>query len=402
MPAFGSRTRIIALVGENENHALYNASEGLGGFFMLQGYQHQIINMMGLDGGTQLTTALKTGDIAFVYGFAGVGSQLSDSKSVNLWTAYQVPFLSFWHDHPAYNYRQHIVPSPYILNCYHVQDHLQVRERYLPSVNSATLLHSAAGPNPPARAHPWKKRSRKFLYVKTAYQPEQIAAKWEEYPLLLRNVLWDLVEQAQKDRNLDLAAAAEILFHKNDHPITDLDAFMGVIQEVDHYIRAWRSDRLARALLAWPSDIFGRGWDYLSGQPSKATIHPAFPSWQLAPTALRYRLVANSNPLWRDGIHERVIVGIATGCVTLTDHTIKSDKIFGDLPNYVGLEWTDDIQQSLETAWEKAYDDADYLEASEQRVIQQEYTQENFMRPLEKAITNLLNRASTSFQIINS
>ncbi|MEJ0062314.1 MAG: hypothetical protein WDO70_03715 [Alphaproteobacteria bacterium] len=391
MPAFGSRTRILALVGQNENGMLIDSSEGMGRFFTRMGYQHQVIDLLASGGLALLGKALKGGDIAFAYGFAGVGSQLLAGNDVNLWTALRLPFVAFWFDHPSYHYRQHIVSSPYILNCYHIRDHLEARQKYLPPGNAAlSLPPTSPGHNPYARATPWAARQRKFFFAKTAYRPEAIAANWNKYPPLLRDMLASLAEQARSDRHLDLAAATAASFGKIGRPLSDLDGFMGVIQEIDRYIRAWRSDRLARALMAYPVHIYGRGWDYLAGQSSTAEIFPAFPAVDLWRRMTDYRLVANSSPLWRDGVHERVTMGIASGSVTLTDRSEKTDQLFGDLPNYVGFEWNDDdIKQAVALAWDKAHDEADYLDAGELRTTELGYNEANFMRPLEEALLTL-------------
>jgi len=395
MPPSGSRNRIIGLVAQNENDALAVVSGSIGHLLSTAGYVWQIINLLAPEGLQELSAALGKDDIAFAFGFAGVGSQLS-KDGANLWTALQVPFVAFWYDHPAHNYRQHMVPSPYILNCYHVRDHYEARLKYLPLNNAAILLPPVGGLNPFARSSPWVQRERTFLFVKTACEPELISRKWQTCSPLLRHVLETLAEQALRNGDLDLADAAAVAFAEAGHPISDFDNFFGVIQEIDNYVRAWRSDRLARALLSYPSRIVGRGWDYLAQQPGHAEFIPPFPAHELIWRFVNQRLIANSSPLWRDGIHERVVHGIAAGAVTLTDRTEKADRIFGDLPNYIAFDWNSGLHEAIALAWERAgLDKADYLAAGEQRIREHlVYDRRNFIEPLETAIGAMLDRAA--------
>lgn len=406
--AQSTRRRVLALVAQNENQALAYASEGMGGFFAPFGYQTQVIDLLSPQGLQHLSDALLSGEVAFAFGFAGVGSQLLAQDNRSIWTAFRIPFVSFWYDHPSYNYRQHIAASPYILNCYHILDHLQVWQNYLPHHNSAIHLPPPAGPNPLARSVPWAQRERRFMFAKTTYDLKQIVAGWKDYSAPLQQMLWRLIEAAQQDRHLDLSAATAVLFAKIGESITHLDNFMGVVQTVDHYIRAWRGEQMARALCAqhYPADIFGNGWtnlaQELAGQQAgrqggRVEFLPSFSSQELWPRISRYRLVANVNPLWREGIHERVMNGIASGAVTVTDNSERGDSVLGDLPHYVGFEWTDDrLPHALALAWDKAQDDMDYVDAGTKRVESLVYTAENFMRPLERALQAMCDRAQAA------
>jgi len=158
-----------------------------------------------------------------------------------------------------------------------------------------------------------------------------------------------------------------MLFQAEGLATDHLDIFMGVVQEVDSYIRAWRSDRLARALLPHPAHIIGRGWEYLSELPRKAEFFAPVPAHEFLKKSMDYRILANSSPLWRHGIHERAYMGIWMGGVSLTDRTESSDFVFAGLPNYVGFDWNDDLNDVIITAFSRAEgDNADYFPAAEQ------------------------------------
>lgn len=389
MPVSGSRNIVISIVGENENGILLSASEWHKSIFSQFGYEHCLVNMLDQQSASQLPGLLKSGKVAFACGLAGVGSRFQTGSGVNLWEAYKIPFVSLWYDHPAHNYPQHIVKSSYILNYYYVEDHFLAWKDFLPHNSAATYSPGPLCLNPFSRDIPWPLRKKAFMFAKTGKNPVAISAAWEEYPKMLRDMLCGLAEQAKVDRNINLCAATADMFGKIGKSTEDLDSFMGVVQEVDLYIRAWRSDAFVRSISGFPAHVYGDGWEYLEGFSKHVKFFPAFSGAKLLHKIIEYRLVANTNPLWRDGIHERVNVGIAGGAVVLTDNTNRSKDIFGGLPNYVGFEWGADIREAAAKAWDKAGDDVDYVEESIACVSKYTHTAGNFMQPLENAIARL-------------
>jgi hypothetical protein len=354
---------VIALIAQNENQVLHAASNVLGRA-LSNSYRHRIIDLCDEDGVRTLLTILKEDNVAFAYGFAGVGSQLQLDNTINLWTAARVPFAALWYDHPCYNYRQHLVDSPYVFHCYHVRDHIEARQKHLPASSSRTILLPVPQELEYAeKPRPMGERSNCILFPKTALSPTRWREDWARHSRELQNVLHSLADQALRDRNLDLADEAKTLFGQQKLPANNLDMFMGVIQEVDAYIRAWRSDRLARALLPHPAQILGRGWEYLYDEPRQAIFVPPVLAAECSFMMWHSKIVVNSNPLWRDGIHERVWGGVTTGALVITDRAVKADDKLGNVPNYIGFEWQDNLEDVIATTLQRAReDDADYLQ----------------------------------------
>jgi hypothetical protein len=368
MSLLPSPNLVLGLVAQNENQVLEAGSVSTGIAFRARGYEYRVIDMFKPSGGEELQQALASGQVAFAYGFAGVGSQLKLANGDNVWTAARTPFVCLWYDHPAYNYRQQIVDSPYVAHGYHIKDHLEVRQKYLPASSSqSVLLTLANGIYPEARAYPVAKRKREIIYAKTAYQPSAFSEDWKRHSLDIQKTLWSLVEQAQADRNLDLANAAVLEFSRFGLPAEDLNLFMDIIQEVDGYIRAWRSDLLARALLPFPARIYGRGWDYLKDEKRKAEFYPPIPVYEYLRQTYQSRIIANSNPLWRHGIHDRVDHALSTGSIVLTDNTMKSDELYKGMENFVGFEWNvPSLEYAVALAFTRADDDqTDFYQTAE-------------------------------------
>ncbi len=209
------------------------------------------------------------------------------------------------------------------------------------------------------------------------------------HPKAVQEVLWGMVDLALKDRNLDLCGAAVRLFGEHQLVITNYDLFMGVVQEVDAYVRAWRCDRLARALIMHPSHIV-RGWDYLKDDTRGAEFFPPVDFNVYSHMVPEYRVVANSNPLWRDGIHERSLSAIAYGAIALTDRTVKADTILKDMINYRGFEWDDDLPEIVSEALRLSdQDNADYFDAGFQAFRQNGIADyQTYIEALDKAVAN--------------
>jgi len=385
MNPFSPRTRVLGLVGQNENGVLHHASLGFGACLDRLGFETEVIDLLADDGFPRLGSAIDKGGLAFVFGFAGVGSRLKTNDGNNLWTSSQVPFASLWYDHPSYNYQQHAVDSPYVLNAYHIQDHLDIKRRYLSSSSPAILLPFRQEIHWLLDTVPWSERDSKILFPKTAEIPQEFLRRWETHPPKLKAILHDIVNVATQDRNCDLMLLTEKAFAAHNVPTHDQDSFMGVVQECDRYVRAWRSDKLANALLPFPAVIMGRGWDYLDAKTCRATITGPISGEAYTNHVMRYRVLANSNPLLRNGLHERIGFALASGCLSLTDRTQLSDKFFDGLGSYIGFEWEEDqIQTAIEESLHKANNSDGFWQESGDRVRQ------TMGMPIESYIQHLL------------
>lgn len=395
MPSQEKKGRVIALVAENENGALESHARSLNKrLFARHGYDTQLINLFSPSGLQEVSEAIDRDDIAFVYGFAGVGCQLQRPNGENLWTSAKIPFVSFWYDSPAYNYRQHAIGEPFVLHVYHVKDHYEMRQKYLPPSGQALVLPEPVGLLLNMHNWPWQERSKSILFAKTGYNPAEIEQKWRTYPPALSDLLMEVAEKGRWDVSIDLGDATADSFASRGFSTNtpdDFDDFFGVIQEVDAYLRAWRSDRLARALLKHPAKILGRGWDYLASPQNRAEILPPVPAPTLMPLIKTHRVTANANPIWRDGMHERVWFAMCCGNVALTDKTEKTDRLLGALSNYVAFNWQDNLDDVIAESLKRADDPNGYYEMA-QPLLRAHVENNAFIKNLEAALAKFLIR----------
>jgi len=376
----------VGLIAENENQILAHVSRGLCLFLETCGYKTDLIDLMKPDGLTKLEDSLQKRP-TFVFSYAGICASLQNTKEESLWEARKIPFVSLWFDHPAYNYRQHQADTSYVLNVYHVRDHLEVREKYLPCRNRTLLLSQTLGRRIFKNPRPNEQRIDEILFLKTGDEPARYEKEWRTYPEKLKTLLFDLADLAIKNRNINLTAAAAQLFEAASASRENPDLFFGVVQDVDRYVRAWRSDKMARALLKHPAVFIGRGWDYLDTARSPAKVLPPSEGKDSIRLLSEYRLCANVNPLWRDGYHERIGYGILSGAIVLTDKTEKADRLFQDMPHYRGFEWEDDLEDVIREGFVLMGKDEDYRSLGEKKVSETLLaTYENMIEKIEKAI----------------
>jgi hypothetical protein len=177
-----------------------------------------------------------------------------------------------------------------------------------------------------------------------------------------------------------------------DHSVSteNQDDFFGVMQEVDRYIRGWRSDKMVRALLPHHARIVGRGWEYLKDEPRRAVFFPPCSPWEMCQSMVFFRLCANTNPLWRDGMHERIYYAMMLGAITLTDRTERTDALFGDLSQYRGFDWGDDLGDVIAQALALCDNGQDYRVSGYNAVCERlAFDHQKITTPVEEVVAAL-------------
>lgn len=376
---------ILAFVGQNANQALHWASAGLGGLFGTYGLRTAIINLNDADYGKQLERELRGGSVLFAFGFAGIGASLEGERG-NFWDGVGIPFLSLLYDHPAYIIGNHRLPARYVYNCYHVRDFYEAQRDYVRSSQPARLFPQSFAFNPPARQRPWAQRDSHIVYLKTGENPAALTVAWADKPPVVRECIQALIRAAQQRTDFYLTDYLALLFQQAGlvREVHDKE-FWYCLQQADRYIRAWRSDQMARALQPFPALIYGGGWDYLSLQ-GQAQFRPAIDSTHMPELFASSRYVVNTNPFFCHGLHERTAYGLVSGCVTLTDANDAGQEIFGDLQHYVSFDWAGGLpalQDSIATLLRADNDVVAASMAAEARLLQHCHHEAMFQSFLE-------------------
>lgn len=376
---------ILAFVGQNANQALRWASAGLGGLFGTYGLRTVIINLNDADYGKQLAAELRAGSVLFAFGFAGIGASLEGEQG-NFWDGVGIPFLSLLYDHPAYIIGNHRLAARYVYNCYHVRDFYEAQRDYVRSPQPARLFPQSFAFNPPARQRAWAQRDNHIVYLKTGENPAALAASWADKPPVVRECIQALIRAAQQRNDFYLTDYLAMLFQQAGLAREAHDKeFWYCLQHADRYIRAWRSEQMARALQPFPALIYGSGWDYLSPQ-GQAQFRPAIDSAQMPELFTSSRFVVNTNPFFRHGLHERTVYGLVSGCATLTDANDAGQEIFGGLPHYHTFDWAGGVtalQDAIASLLRTSHDVEASITAAEAQLLQHCHHEAMFQSFLE-------------------
>jgi len=344
--------KALSLLYSHEHGALRPASQSYCQLLKREGYDAEIIDLTTPEGFKNLDTHLSGGNVAFCFGMQGVGSCLQTNKDINLWTARKVPFVGIHYDSPCYNPFNHFNESRFVANLYNYESFLDIKKRYLPSEQVSVALPYTFPYQPPVSPFPYDKRTIRLLYLKTGYPIDEFVAYINSLPNVIRNGVWQQIERAEKDPNLQLVDLVDEVFTAaNLDRIAMQRQFWGVVQTVDFYLRRKRAIDFVNWLKHQPGAvIIGNGWDFIDKTDAKAEFHPSLDIAETTPLYHQAQFVCNTNPYGRDIIHERVVLGFMYGCCVLTDTHAWWDERFANTPALTRFRWDQPLNDQLQPA----------------------------------------------------
>lgn len=286
--------------------------------------QHVVIFTAG-DGDwpQRLTELLRQGDIAFALTMSGIGMDLYLPDKTLLWDAVKVPLLNWSCDHPCYYPVRHGIRSRFVLHGYVFPDHGDYTVQHLNPNGMAFGIHIGM----PARRVfanaplPLSQRNGRIVFTKTGSDTNLIEARWRSAQPLMRQLLFDAAEalfHAPTAAFLPglqrLAAQRGLLLSGNNYLALQL------LNELDAYVRFRRGNLIMQALLDYPVDVFGNGWDHLPWSGARAVLHAPIPWREAAVQRLPHYLgCLSTNPLVEQSVHDRVFFALGAGVVPLSD-----------------------------------------------------------------------------------
>ncbi len=331
---------VVAIVGENANGILRCQSERFGALLQSDDVQCHVLDVC-QPGFLERLLPLMAQDVAFAWGYAGIGSRLAIDGG-NFWEATKTPFISVLADPPYIMPGNHRVQSRYVVNAYVYDDWLQVQERcfHAPQINACVSLGVLS--NPARGDIPWRQRANRAVLVKGGGDAAGQRARWARWPAITRAVLNDSADAlcamgtaAILPTVLDCLRSHRVLL--DGRP----DLLFGLLAELDTFMRNHRATMMVRALRPLPVTIVGGGWDHLSGEPGRAKFRPPIDASHLETLYADTQVLLNSNPNQSTGLHERVLRGFAAGCRVISDDNAFSRTALAAIPSYTGVEWND-------------------------------------------------------------
>jgi hypothetical protein len=343
------RPLVIGIVGENANGCLIAATKGLNEHFSHYGIEGHCINLREPNWSEALASLLADRTPHFCYGFAGIGASLRNGDE-SFWTTHKTPFLSLMYDHPFCNLANHTVASAYVANCYFIGDFLEAQLNFVKHPGENYLLRDAFGhsapmrtsPDPAVRRSDWRKRSIPYLFIKTGYDLSRHNGAIISLTRREKGIFHDCLDvlQHSADHNLTLLAA-EHCRQKQIDLDTGHGSFSKIVLLLERYVRDWRGVQIVEWLKHKPALIVGDGWDFIDKTGASATFRASIPATECDQLYRDSRFVLNANPCFRDGYHERIICGLQSGAIAVSDRNRFSDHVFAKLENFVSFDWAD-------------------------------------------------------------
>lgn len=328
------KKKVFGTVFQSENDVLGCATTAYVEVLNRLGFDAALINLGQAQDVDRLLSCLKSGAVAFVFGYQGVGSRLDVAKDESLWSFVRTPFVAIHFDHPCYNPYNHFGATPYVGHLYHFDFQLQAKQKYLPSpqVTGRTQfrLHVRHSPDQP----PFSRRDISYLYVKTGETHEETETYFATLPAPLRDGVRDAIALAMKSENLDLCALAEDLFRTFGATWDQFQVqFWDIVRSIDKHVRAARAIQLVEWLKGQEGAVIvGNGWDFIDKDHARATFKPSVPAKDCFPLYTRAKFLLNTNPYGKDFLHERIMLGLAAGCCVVSDRNAWLDAYRDKLP----------------------------------------------------------------------
>ena len=336
-----------------------SAYNSLGGLLELTGHelaaQGLKVTMFAADGKDwpqRLIQLLRQGGISFALTMSGIGTDLSvDGKLI--WEAAKVPLFNWNCDHPCYFPMCHAIRNAYLLHGYVFPDHARYNIQHLSPNGSAFAIHLGIpsrnvfpeAPLPPAR------RNSRIMFTKSGADINKIEAAWRGYAPGPQRIVFAAAEELFARSTADFLPTLQRiavplgLFVGGNNQLTLL-----LIREVDAYIRYKRANLVMNAILRYPVDVFGTGWDHVNWDGAAAQCRGAM-TWRTMIDQLpRYVGSLSINPLVEESVHDRVFFALAAGVVPVTDGNAFTDENMPALESYRFSFNRQRIEQAVEAA----------------------------------------------------
>ena len=332
-----SRPYVLAFVGENANDILAwwtrHILDALSGY----GLSSKLLDLTDADWRTRLSDCLVVGKPVFCFAFQGFGMNLNLNGG-NYWSQLQVPFLSYMGDSPYHAPGLHAAEGPGLYLLYGCADFLEVYRDHLSGRAYASILPYGYPENPHADETPWAEREHQAVYVKTAVDPGKLCGAWADLPRPTRVLLQESAEHVLTGTNMTVAAVCAASFERHYlHCGNQRELFLFVCSTVDRYVRAVRAERMVRALLPHDAVIVG-DWSHLDCGQARARFHAPVAAGALDALYARSKVVVNTSPSVRYGMHERIMAGLFAKAAVVSDTTPFLERLLAGCPSFLGLD----------------------------------------------------------------
>ena len=264
---------------------------------------------------------LKQGGFSFALTMSGIGAEMTiDGKSV--WEAAKVPLFNWSCDHPCYFPVRHGIRNPYLLHGYVFPDHARYNIRHLSPNGAAFAVHLGIPPRTlfADAPRPLSARNSRIMFTKTGTDTNQIETTWRGYSQDMQKFVFAAAEELAAKSTADFLPAFQSiaepfgLFLDGNSRLALL-----LFRELDASIRFKRANLVMNAILRYPIEVCGSGWDHNNFDSTLARCLGAT-NWRTTIEQLpTYIGCLSTNPLVEESVHDRVFVALAAGVAPISD-----------------------------------------------------------------------------------
>lgn len=260
--------------------------------------------------------------------FNSLGQEAFRANGQYLFDYLDIPFFNYIVDHPLRHH--HTLSTP--LKNYHVlcldEDHITYINKYYPHIKSVHVLPLGGMPAAHVNKHTREDfHSRKYDLILTGsyYSLHKLEEQIMQMPELERELSVRLIEQMLQNRSLTNEEALENVFRDLQIENVELSVFADLMAGTNlagHYVNAYVREEIVRQLISSEIElhIFGNGWEAFSTKDlGRTTIHSGITYMQSADLAQNSKMVLNTMPWFKSGLHDRIPTAMLNGAVSVTD-----------------------------------------------------------------------------------
>ncbi len=238
------------------------------------GLQVTVVSADGKDWPQRLIQLLRQGGFSFALTMSGIGTDLRvDGKLI--WEAAKVPLFNWSCDHPCYFPMRHAIRNAYLLHGYVFPDHARYNIQHLSPNGAAFAVHLGI----PSRSIfsevplPSAGRNGRLIFTKSGSDIKKIEALWRGYAPGPKQIVFAAAEELFAHFTADFLPTIQRiaepfgLFVGGNSQLTLL-----LMRELDAYIRSKHANLVMNAILRYPIDVFGTGWDHVSWDGAAAQV----------------------------------------------------------------------------------------------------------------------------------
>lgn len=181
-------------------------------------------------------------------------------------------------------------------------------------------------------------RTYEVVFFGSCYDYESLRVSWKQRNTeAVNKVLDDAIDIVFSDNRTSLAEALVKAWNVSKLDPSGVD-FITLFYYLDNYTRGKDRVELIKSVKDAQVHVFGElskdnavgilGWTPYVGKQKNVTLHPSIPFWECLNVLKQTKVCLNSMPFFKNGTHERVLIGLACGAVPITTENLYFQENF--------------------------------------------------------------------------